>query len=84
MEIVVHQVESPIDAYDLAALHEVIGDTFSYPLPGTRLSCYRTTDGVPHKADRMVSHLGARVSTCAAHEEAAAQTAKDYYDLHGA
>ncbi|MFE1613005.1 hypothetical protein ACFW7P_30215 [Streptomyces albidoflavus] len=84
MEIVVHQIQIPIDVYDLAVLHEVIGDTFSYPLPDTRLSCYLTDNGVPHKADRMVSHLGARVSTCAAHEEAAAQTAKDYYDLHGA
>ncbi|MEU2591629.1 hypothetical protein ABZ630_12480 [Streptomyces albidoflavus] len=77
----VHQIQSPIDIYDLAAAHEVIGDTLSYPLAGTCLSCYRTNDGVPRKADRMVSHLGARVSTRAAHEEAAAQ---DYYDLHGA
>ncbi|MEU2770843.1 hypothetical protein ABZ628_29475 [Streptomyces diastaticus] len=82
MDIAIHRIEPPIDIYDLAGAHEAVGDTLSYPLH-TRLACHLTNDGVPHDADRMISHLGARVTTCADHEVAAATAAKDHYESLG-
>ncbi|MFF0698386.1 hypothetical protein ACFYU4_37850 [Streptomyces tendae] len=78
------EIAAPATPMALRRAHEAHGPTVTYPLSHRRLPCHISDQGVTHTAVRMVSHLGATITTCddPTHRDAAAVAARELHDSH--
>ncbi|MBZ6253540.1 hypothetical protein KVH27_34900 [Streptomyces olivaceus] len=76
------EIAAPATPMALRRAHEAHGPTVTYPLSHRRLPCHISDQGVTHTAVRMVSHLGATITTCddTTHRDAAAVAARKLHD----
>lgn len=70
------EIPIPDTAMALRRAHDAHGKTLTYPLRRRELPCHISAAGRTHPAVRMVSHLGATIGTCDAHQYAAATAAQ--------
>ncbi|WP_108934577.1 hypothetical protein [Streptomyces ardesiacus] len=79
------EIATPATPMALRRAHEAHGPTVTYPLSHRRLPCHVSDQGVTHTAVRMVSHLGATITTCddTTHRDAAAVAARELHDSLG-
>ncbi|MFD5728418.1 hypothetical protein ACFWMT_20310 [Streptomyces sp. NPDC058368] len=74
------QIPAPGTAIELGRAHAEFGRTLVYPT-AKPLTCHSTEHPTPAAAGYMVSHLGFTVPTCGDHKDAAADVARELYDL---